>query len=64
MLKEYVDRNYDSKAQPVCSAGFSDECSHGDNTEMEDHQHDNSDEYPKKLQNSDVFARWFETIIY
>ena len=52
MLKEYVDKNDDSSAKPVCSVGPSNDSSHDDNPEMEVNQSDNSDdkqhEYPMK----------------
>ena len=53
MLKQYIDRNDDNSAKPVCSVGPSNECSHDDNPEMEVNQSDNSDdkqhEYPMRL---------------
>ena len=60
MLKEYIDRNDDNSAKPVCSVGPGNECSHDDNPYVEVNQNEHSDEkqheYPIKLQNSDVLA--------
>ena len=66
MLKEYIDRNDDNSAKPVCSVGPSNECSHDDTPEMEVDQSDNSGhkqhEYLLKLQNSDVLANLDEKL--
>ena len=61
MLKEYVDRNNDSSAKPVCSVGPSSECS-DDEVNQNDNSDDRQHEYPMKLQNSDVLANLDEKL--
>ena len=61
MLKEYVDRNDDSSAKPVCSVGPSSECS-DDEVNQNDNSDDKQHEYPMKLQNSDVLANLDEKL--